>query len=134
MTVHDRRCAIAVALLIAFGANRASAQVPPSDKSFPDILSAKVRIAGPGRFDFDVTISSLYDTPKRYADAFRVKGGDGTVYGERILLHDHQYEQPFTRDLYGVAIPAGVRVVIVEGRDQKNGWGGRTIEVALPGR
>jgi hypothetical protein len=110
------------------------AQSAASETKFPDIVDVKVRMAAPGRFDFDVTVSSPYDTPQRYADAFRVKARDGTVYGERILLHDHQTEQPFTRDLYGVVIPAGVAGVVVEGRDQKSGWGGKTMDVALPGR
>ncbi len=85
-------------------------------------------------FDFDVTVSSPYDTPQRYADAFRVLGKDGKVYGERILLHDHASEQPFTRDLQGVRIPRGVRVVVVQARDMQHGYGGRTVDVALPGR
>lgn len=49
-------------------------------------------------------------------------------------LHDHAGEQPFTRDLYGVRIPRGVRAVTVQARDQKYGYGGKTVEVALPGR
>jgi len=103
-------------------------------QKFPDVLAAKVRAAGPDRFDFDVTVSSPYDTPQRYADAFRVSGRDGTVFGERILLHDHAGEQPFTRDLHGVQIPRGVRQVVVQARDQRHGYGGRTVEVNLPGR
>jgi hypothetical protein len=103
-------------------------------QKFPDVVAAKVRASGTDRFDFDVTISSPYDTPQRYADAFRVVGADGAVFGERVLLHDHAGEQPFTRDLYGVKIPAGVRSVIVEARDRKYGYGGKTVRVALPGR
>ena len=101
---------------------------------FPTVLRAVVRPAGPDRFDFDVTISSPYDSPQRYADGFRAVGVDGTVYGERKLWHDHAGEQPFTRDLYGVRIPPGVRVVLIQGRDQQHGWGGATVEVRLPGR
>jgi len=56
------------------------------------------------------------------------------VLGERILLHDHAGEQPFTRDLYGVRIPRGIRTVSVQARDQQYGYGGKTVEVALPGR
>jgi hypothetical protein len=56
------------------------------------------------------------------------------VLGERKLLHDHQNEQPFTRDLYAVAVPKGLRVVLVQARDQKHGYGGKVVEVALPGR
>ena len=105
-----------------------------AQQKHPDVLSAKGRARGTDTFDFDVTISSPYDTPQRYADAFRVAGPDGKIYGERILLHDHANEQPFTRDLYGVKIPPGVRVVVIQGRDQKHGYGGKSIEVALPGR
>ncbi len=104
------------------------------DQRFPDIVGVKVRAQGPGAFDFDVTVSSPYDTPRRYADAFRVLGKDGTVYGERILLHDHAGEQPFTRDLYGVKIPEGVRAVMIQGRDREHGYGGKTMDIALPGR
>ncbi|MBK6971782.1 MAG: hypothetical protein IPH26_02060 [Sterolibacteriaceae bacterium] len=101
---------------------------------FPDVVAAKVRAGSAGHFDFDVTVSSPYDTPQRYADAFRVTSKAGGVFGERKLLHDHAGEQPFTRDLYGVAIPPGIRVVLVQARDSEFGYGGATFEVSLPGR
>ena len=100
---------------------------------YPDVVAVQVRASGPGRFDFDVTVSSPYDTPTRYADAFRVTSAGGTVYGERRLLHDHAGEQPFTRDLYGVTIPAGTRTVVIQARDSRFGYGGKLIQVALPG-
>lgn len=56
------------------------------------------------------------------------------VCAERLLLHDHAGEQPFTRDLYGVRVPRGVRHVVIQARGQQQGWGGKTLEVALPGR
>lgn len=105
-----------------------------AEQKFPDVVSAKVTPRGGDVFDFDVTLSSPYDTPQRYADAFRVIAGDGTVFGERILWHDHADEQPFTRDLHGVRIPSGQKSVVVQGRDKANGYGGKTIEVVLPGR
>jgi hypothetical protein len=85
-------------------------------------------------FNFDVTISSPYDTPSRYADGFRVTTKEGEVLGERKLWHDHQSEQPFTRDLYSVKIPSKVKTVLVQARDQKYGYGGQVVEVGLPGR
>lgn len=125
---------IVVAALL-FMVNAAHAQTKAaSAQKFPDVVSAKVVARGAQTFDFDVTVSSPYDTPQRYADAFRVMGKDGKVFGERVLLHDHADEQPFTRDLYGVKIPAGVRAVVIQARDQKFGYGGKTVEVALPGR
>lgn len=105
----------------------------PAQK-YPDVIAVKVQARGVDTFDFDITVSSPYDTPQRYADAFRAMGKDGKVFGERKLLHDHAGEQPFTRDLYGVRIPQGVRVVVIQARDRKYGYGGKTPEVVLPGR
>jgi hypothetical protein len=110
------------------------AQTKASNQKHPDVVDVKVKARGSNRFDFDVTLSSPYDTPQRYADAFKVLDAQGKRVGERVLLHDHQTEQPFTRDLHGVMIPAGVRVVTVQGRDQKYGYGGKTMQVMLPGR
>jgi len=104
------------------------------EQRFPDIVAVKVRAAGPDSFDFDVTVSSPYDTPARYADGFRVVGPSGEVLGERKLLHDHQDEQPFTRDLHGVKIPRSIKQVVVQGRDRKYGYGGKSAQVSLPGR
>jgi hypothetical protein len=106
----------------------------PATQRYPDVVSVKVRTGAGDAFDFDVTISSPYDTPQRYADAFRIVDKSGAVYGERVLLHDHADEQPFTRDLPGVKIPSGVRTVVIQARDLKNGYGGKSIEVGLPRR
>jgi hypothetical protein len=136
---RDRRRALrtlagAVAALVLAPSRAAAAAAGAVAQRHPDVLAAKVRPRGADRFDFDITVSSAYDTPQRYADAFRVMGKDGTVFGERVLLHDHAGEQPFTRDLHGVTIPAGVRTVVVQARDSRFGYGGRTVEVVLPGR
>jgi len=98
---------------------------------FPDIVGVEVSRSGSG-YTFAVTLSSPYDTAQRYANAFRVRAEDGTVYGVNELTHDHASEQPFTRSLFGVQIPAGVTNVVVEGLDQANGWGGGTQAVELP--
>lgn len=120
---------IGVILLLAGGGALAA-----EPQKYPDVVSATVQPRGSDTFDFNVTVSSPYDTPARYADAFRVLGRDGAVFGERKLLHDHAGEQPFTRDLYGVKIPPGIRVVVIQARDQRYGYGGKTVEVVLPGR
>lgn len=104
------------------------------EQRFPDVVGVRIKARGGNRFDLDVTVSSPYDTPQRYADAFRATSEDGAVvYGVRELLHDHAGEQPFTRDLYGVQIPAGVRQIRVQARDKQHGWGGATRMVVLPG-
>lgn len=103
----------------------------PGTQRYPDVVDVTVERTGDS-FTFTVTISSPYDSPERYADGWRVKGTDGTVYGEHTLAHDHAAEQPFTRTQTGVRIPPDVREVIVEGRDQQYGYGGATKTVALP--
>jgi hypothetical protein len=132
--VRIRSGLAALAFLTACLASAFAQAAGAGAQKYPDVVAATARARGADVFDFDVTVSSPYDTPQRYADAFRVLGKDGEVYGERILLHDHAGEQPFTRDLHGVHIPRGVRVVVVQARDMKHGYGGRTVDVALPGR
>lgn len=106
-------------------------QVSAETALYPDIVAVETDRDVDGSYRFDVAISSPYDSPERYADAWRVVGPDGTEYGVRILLHDHANEQPFTRSLSGVEIPDGIDSVTVEGRDLINGWGGAIIEVDL---
>ncbi len=127
------KIALASIMLVAFFFTSVQIRADVNQR-YPDVVDVKVQPRGANEFDFDVTISSPYDSPERYADAFRVMSAESKVYGERKLLHDHANEQPFTRDLYGVLIPPGVRFVIVQGRDKKYGYGGRTARVTLPGR
>ena len=98
---------------------------------FPDILAAEAVPADDGSWQFNVTVSSPYDSPERYADAWRVVSEDGTELGIRVLTHDHANEQPFTRSESGIVIPSDVTTVRVEGRDLANGWGGGTLTVDL---
>jgi hypothetical protein len=129
MTSVTRR---ALCVGIAAAASTVLAKNP--NQTHPDVVAVKVMPRGGNTFDFDVTVSSPYDTASRYADAVRAVGPDGKLYGERIFLHDHADEQPFTRDMYGVQVPTGLKTVTIQGRDQKHGWGGKTFEAALPGR
>lgn len=113
-----------------------SAATPTPDEAsgtqrHPDVVDATLERSG-DRWRVAATLSSPYDSPDRYADAFRVLGPDGTVLGVRELLHDHANEQPFTRSLDDVQIPDDVDRVTVEGRDLANGWGGDTVTVTVP--
>ncbi len=102
------------------------------EQKFPDVIGASATSSGDSVWTISATISSPYDTPERYADAWRVVGPDGTVFGERILGHDHANEQPFTRSQSGITIPSEVTEVTIEGRDQQFGWGGATFQLMLP--
>ncbi len=101
------------------------------EQMVPDVVDATAEATG-DTWTVSATLSSPYDSPERYADAWRVVGPDGTVYGERILTHDHAAEQPFTRSESGIEIPADVTTVTIEGRDLEFGYGGETFELTLP--
>jgi len=97
---------------------------------FPEVIDVKVATRNKESLRFDVTLSSTYDSPQRYADAWRVLDGNSNELGIRILGHDHASEQPFTRS-GTIEIPPGTSKVYVEGRDQANGWSGQRFEVEL---
>lgn len=115
----------------AGAAARACASGDSSPEEFPDVLDATGERGDDGLWTFTVTLSSPYDTPERYADGWRILGPDCTEYGVHTLTHDHANEQPFTRRQTGVAIPDDVDEVVVEGRDQANGFGGAVVTVTL---
>lgn len=99
---------------------------------FPDIRKATLTRSG-GAFTLSVTVSSPYDTPQRYADGWRVlAAGTTRVLGRHTLDHDHADEQPFVREQPGLKLPADVTRITVEGRDQKYGYGGGTVTIAVP--
>ncbi|HEY9098905.1 MAG TPA: hypothetical protein VIN38_08545 [Thiobacillus sp.] len=130
-----RLLVVCVIALGAFTSGAATAQhAGVLAQRFPDVIDVRVHARGDNRFDFDATIASPYDTPQRYADAFRVMSADGKQLGERTLFHDHASEQPFTRDLHGITIPSGIKTVVIQARDKRYGYGGKMIHVTLPGR
>jgi hypothetical protein len=70
----------------------------------------------------------------KYADRWEVRAPDGRVLGERVLTHPHENEQPFTRALSGVEIPAELKEVVLAAHDSVAGFCGDTYTVAIPGR
>jgi hypothetical protein len=125
MPITRRQVAVAAALLPL---------ARPARAGEADVIAVRVRAAGDGRFDFDVTIRSRDTGWNRYADRFEVLSPEGRVLGTRVLLHPHEDEQPFTRDLTGIAIPVGIRRVTVRAHMKGVGHDGMTMEADLPGR
>jgi hypothetical protein len=130
-----RRVALLILLALALlaGCSDDDGDVSTAEaQRYPDVVSAVASREQPGLWTFTVTVSSPYDSADRYADAWRVLAPDGTVLGERILAHPHADEQPFTRSLSGVQVPAGIRVVSIQARDSENGYGdGARVSVGL---
>lgn len=67
-----------------------------------------------------VTLNHPGEDGKHRADLWRIVDQDGTVLATRKLGHAH--DQPFTRDLKGVKIPAHLDVVYIEAHDKVHGW------------
>ncbi len=66
-----------------------------------------------------------------YADAWRVVAEQRDELGTRTLWHPHVNEQPFTRSLNDIEIPAGTQVIFVEARDKVHGWSPDRVRVDL---
>lgn len=97
-----------------------------------DVIAVKPTREGDERWRFDVTVKSNDLGWDYYADAFEVLTPEGRLLGRRILLHPHQTEQPFTRELSGVKIPPEVRNVVVRARHKPRGYDGATMTIDLP--
>lgn len=68
---------------------------------------------------------------ENYADAWRVVAGKDTILGTRTLVHPHVNEQPFTRSLSPVKIPADTKTVYIEAHDLVHGWSSQRLEINL---
>jgi hypothetical protein len=99
-----------------------------------DVVNVEAIEASAGEYDFHVTVRHDDAGWDHYANVWQVIGPDGAMLGERVLLHPHDNEQPFTRSLMGVAIPDGIETVTVRAGDSVHEFGGAELSVKLPGR
>jgi len=80
---------------------------------------------------FYVTVTHHDEGWDHYANKWEVLTPAGDVIATRKLLHPHVGEQPFTRSLSNIKIPAGVKKVVVRAHDSVHGYGGKTREVEV---
>lgn len=99
-----------------------------------DVVAARAAYTGGDTFSFSVTVRHADEGWQHYADRWEVLAPDGTVLATRVLLHPHEDEQPFTRDLGGVKIPARIHTVTIRAHDSVHGYGGRSVRLELPRR
>lgn len=110
--------------------------IPPlflaASASAGDAVITEVKAAKTGdTWRFSVTLLHGDTGWDHYADAWRVVDAEGEVLGTRVLHHPHETEQPFTRSLGGVSVPAGMASVWIEARDSVHGWNAEKVEVVL---
>lgn len=104
----------------------------PASADAPVIENVRAVTSGAG-WRFDVTLSHPDTGWEHYADGWEVLAPDGTSLGLRELVHPHVDEQPFTRSLSGVQIPAGIREVTLRARCLVDGWADTIYTMQLPG-
>ena len=96
-----------------------------------DVIEVKVKKTGNQLYRFDVTVRHADQGWEHYADRWEVLSADGSITGTRALAHPHTNEQPFTRSLSGVKIPANINRVKVRAHDSVHAFGGETMVVDL---
>ncbi|MGB5330550.1 MAG: hypothetical protein WBO58_20235 [Gammaproteobacteria bacterium] len=99
-----------------------------------EVRIIEVSVECPGSCTFSVTLEHGDQGWGHYANQWDVVTLDGKLLKSRVLHHPHEQEQPFTRSLSGVFIPAGESKVKIRARDSKHGYSKQECIVDLPGR
>lgn len=98
----------------------------------PSVIETVTARQSGDTWGFNVTLSHPDSGWEHYADGWRVLDMDGKELGMRVLHHPHVDEQPFTRSLSGVLVPAGAKQVKIQARCIVDGWDSATFTVDLP--
>jgi hypothetical protein len=97
-----------------------------------DVLKVKPNCTKDLVCSFAVTVKHADSGWGHYANKWDVLTTDGTIVASRELLHPHENEQPFTRSLHDVKLPAGTKEVDVRAYDSVHGYGGKVVRVSIP--
>lgn len=103
----------------------------PAPAGEADVIDVQVQWLSAQAGRFSVTVKHADSGWEHYADRWEILTPDGRLLAVRTLYHPHVDEQPFTRSLSPVKIPAGLDRVLVRAHDKVHGYGGRTATVRL---
>ena len=98
-----------------------------------DVRIVDVRAECAASCTFSVTLEHGDEGWNHFANQWDVLTLDDELLGSRVLHHPHVDEQPFTRSLSGVIIPAGVSQVKVRARDSMHGYSEQEFVLDIPG-
>ena len=118
-----------IPIIVLMGLLGATAAAGPAD-----VESVSVRASADGTFTFSVTVRHADEGWDHYADRWEILTPEGVKLGERILYHPHVSEQPFTRQVSGIAVPPEIDAVVIRAHDSVHGFSGAAKTVALPER
>ena len=100
-----------------------------------NILAADLKHQGNNTWSLSVTLKHDDTGWDHYADNWRLVDSQGKVLGDRVLYHPHVNEQPFTRSLNGIQIPAAKlntgETLYVEAHDKVHGWTKKRLALDL---
>lgn len=98
----------------------------------PCIIEGGARCDADRNCDFSVTLRHNDEGWDHYADRWEILDEAGNIIATRVLAHPHVNEQPFTRSLKGVKVPAGIERVLIRAHDSVHGYGSQVVELTLP--
>lgn len=101
-----------------------------------DVIKATIKKNADGTYRIDATVKSRDRGWDYYADRIEAVTRDGKILGTRILVHPHDDEQPFTRELDQLKIPPGIKEIVVRAsmKNAKPGEHNRdqTVTLTIP--
>lgn len=97
-----------------------------------EIVNVQANKTADQTYSFQVTLKHADTGWDHYANQWQVLTLDNQVLGTRTLYHPHVDEQPFTRSLGGVKVPANTREVLIRARDKVHGVSSQTLTIKLP--
>ncbi len=97
-----------------------------------DVVDVKISQSSGGSYSFDVAVKHADTGWEHYSDAWEVLDNKGNVLARRVLVHPHVNEQPFTRSLAGVKIPAELTTITIRAHDSVHKYGGKEMTVKVP--
>lgn len=96
-----------------------------------EVVKARLRCTPERICSVQATLRHADEGWDHYADRFEVLAPDGEVLATRVLRHPHVDEQPFTRGLRAVRIPAGLTSIRIRAHDSVHGYGADEFEIRL---
>jgi len=83
-----------------------------------------------GKYSFKVRILHQDSGWKHYVNRYEVLDAKGNILATRILVHPHEFEQPFTRSLNNIQLH-NLQKVYIRAHDNVDGYS-RYYEIILP--
>ncbi len=80
---------------------------------------------------FNVTISHADEGWNHFANGWKIFTSEGELIGHRVLAHPHVNEQPFTRSIRNIKIPAAIDTVEIRANDSVHGESERKYVIKL---